>query len=93
MINMSLISSQAYLHFSSNSNFVSFSSNLHSGLDIFEKSFMNLLENPTCPKKLLIPFTMVGGKRVSMMETLAWSTSNQTTEISLPKTMPSVTMK
>ena len=43
LINLSLISSNAHLHFSSNSNFVSFSRNLHSGLDIFEKPFMNLL--------------------------------------------------
>ena len=43
LISLSLISPKAHLHFSSNSNFVSFSSNLHSGLDIFEKSFMNLL--------------------------------------------------
>ena len=43
LINPSLISSKKNLNFSSNSNFVSFSSNLHSGLDIFEKSFMNLL--------------------------------------------------
>ena len=38
LINLSLISTKAHLHFSSISNFVSFSSNLHSDLDIFEKS-------------------------------------------------------
>ena len=43
LVNLTLFSSKAHLHFSPNSNFVSFSSNLHSGLDIFEKSFINLL--------------------------------------------------
>ena len=43
IINMDLISSNVALHDSSKSNFVSFSNGLHNGLDIFEKSFMNLL--------------------------------------------------
>ena len=41
--NLDLISSNAALHNSSKSNFAYFSSNLHNGLEIFEKSFMNLL--------------------------------------------------
>ena len=41
--NLDLISSNAALHNSSKSNFASFSSNLHNGLEIFQKSFMNLL--------------------------------------------------
>ena len=41
--NMDLISSNAALHNSSKSKFASFSSSLHNGLEIFEKSFMNLL--------------------------------------------------
>ena len=40
---LDLISSNSALHNSSKSNFSSFSSNLHNGLEIFEKSFMNLL--------------------------------------------------
>ena len=74
--NLDLTSSNADLHDSSKSNFVSFSSSLHNGLEIVEKSFMNLLEKPACPKKLLIPLTVVGGKRVLMIATFAWSTSN-----------------
>ena len=41
--NLDLISSNADMHDSSKSNFASFSSSLHNGLEIFEKSFMNLL--------------------------------------------------
>ena len=41
--NMDLISSNAALHDSSKSNFAFFSSNLHDGLEIFEKSLINLL--------------------------------------------------
>ena len=43
VINLDLISSNATLLNSSNSNFTSFSNNMHNGLEIFEKSFMNLL--------------------------------------------------
>ena len=41
--NLDLISSNAALYDSSNSNFAYFYRNLHNGLEIFEKSFMNLL--------------------------------------------------
>ena len=41
--NLDLISLNAALHDSSKSNFASFSNNLHYGLNIFEKSIMNLL--------------------------------------------------
>ena len=41
--NLDLISSNVDLHDSSKSNFASFSNSLHNGLEIFEKSFMNLL--------------------------------------------------
>ena len=41
--NLDLISSNADLHDSSKSKFASFSSCLHNGLEIFEKSFMNIL--------------------------------------------------
>ena len=41
--NVDLISSNADLHDSSKSNFASFSNNLHNGLEIFEKSFINVL--------------------------------------------------
>ena len=41
--NLDLISSNAALHNSSKSNFAYFSNSLHNGLEIFEKSFMNLL--------------------------------------------------
>ena len=41
--NLDFISSNAALHNSSKSKFAYFSSNLHNGLEIFEKSFMNLL--------------------------------------------------
>ena len=41
--NLDLISSNANLHDSSKSKFAFFSSSLHNGLEIFEKSFMNLL--------------------------------------------------
>ena len=41
--NLDLISSNAYLHNSSKSNFASFSNSLHNDLEIFEKSFINLL--------------------------------------------------
>ena len=41
--NMDLISLNAYMHDSLKSNFASFSSSLHNGLEIFEKSLMNLL--------------------------------------------------
>ena len=41
--NLALISSNEKFHVSSNSNFASFSSCLHNGLAIFEKSWMNLL--------------------------------------------------
>ena len=40
---LDLIFSNADLHDSSKLNFASFSSSLHNGLEIFEKSFMNLL--------------------------------------------------
>ena len=40
---LDLISSNADPHDSSKSNFASFSSSQHNGLEIFEKSFMNLL--------------------------------------------------
>ena len=91
--NLDLISSNANLHDSIKSNFASFSSNLHNGLEIFEKSFMNLLQKPTCTRKLLIPLIVVGGKRVFMIATFAWSTSNPAAEILCPKTIPYVTMK
>ena len=42
--NMDLISSNTTLHASSKSNRASFSSNLHNGLEIFEKSFMNIFD-------------------------------------------------
>ena len=93
VINLDLISSNAALHDSSNSNFASFSNNFHNGLEIFEKSLMNLLQNPACPKKLLIPLNVVGGGRVFMIETFSWSNSNPTAEILCLKTMPYVTMK
>ena len=92
-INMDLISSNADLHDSSKSHFASFSNNLHNGLKIFEKSLINLLLNPACPKKLLIYLTVVGGKRVFMIETFAWSTSNSIAGFLCPKTIPSITMK
>ena len=41
--NLDLISSNAELHDSSKLKFASFSSSLHNGLEIFKKSFMNLL--------------------------------------------------
>ena len=41
--NPDLISSNANLHYSSKSNSAYFSNSLHNGLEIFEKSFMNLL--------------------------------------------------
>ena len=41
--NLDLISSNADLHDSSKSNFASFSNNLHNGLEIVEKSLINLL--------------------------------------------------
>ena len=41
--NLDLISLNADLHDSSKSNLASFSYSLHNGLEIFEKSFMNLL--------------------------------------------------
>ena len=41
--NRDLISSNADLQDSSKSNFASFSSSLHSGLENFEKSLMNLM--------------------------------------------------
>ena len=81
IINMDLISSNANLHDSSKSNFASFSNSLHNGLEIFEKSFINLLSNPACPRKLLIPFTIVGGSRVFITDTLAWSTFSPATKI------------
>ena len=43
VINLDLISSNSTLHDSSKSNFASFSNSLDNGLEIFEKSFMNLL--------------------------------------------------
>ena len=43
VINLDLVSLNANLHDSSKSNFASFSSSLHNGLEIFEKSLMNLL--------------------------------------------------
>ena len=43
IINLDFISSNAALHDSSKSNFATFSKSLHNGLEIFEKSFMNLL--------------------------------------------------
>ena len=41
--NLELISPNAALHDSSKSDFASFSNSQHNGLEIFEKSFMNLL--------------------------------------------------
>ena len=41
--NLDLISSNADLHDSPKSYFTSFSSSLHNGLEIFEKSFVNYL--------------------------------------------------
>ena len=41
--NPDLISSHTDLHDSSQSNFTSFSNNLHIGLEIFEKSLINIL--------------------------------------------------
>ena len=41
--NLDLISSNVALPNSSKSKFASFSSSLHNGMEIFEKSFMNLL--------------------------------------------------
>ena len=41
--NLDLISSHAALHDSLKSKFASFFNNLHNGLEIFEKSLMNLL--------------------------------------------------
>ena len=40
---LALISSNAFLHASSKSNFMSFSNRLHSGLAMLEKSLINLL--------------------------------------------------
>ena len=42
---------------------------------------------------LLIPFTIVGGSKVFMTETLDWSTSSPTAEILCLKTISSITMK
>ena len=41
--NLDLISSNADLHDSPKSNFASFSSSLYNGLEIFEKSLINLM--------------------------------------------------
>ena len=41
--NLDLISSNADLYDLSKSNFASFSNSLHNGLEIFEKSLINLL--------------------------------------------------
>ena len=71
MTNMDFIFSNAELHASSNSNLASFSNSLHDGLEIFEKSWMNLLLNLACPRKLLITFTIVGGIKVFIKEILA----------------------
>ena len=43
LTNLDLISSNVALHDSSKSNCASFSNNQHNGLEIFEKSLMNLL--------------------------------------------------
>ena len=48
--NLVLILSNSTLHNSSKSKFASFSSSPHNGLEIFEKSFMNLLKNIDCCK-------------------------------------------
>ena len=76
--NLDLISSNAAFQDSSKSNFAYFSNSLHNGLEIFEKSFMNLLLNLACPKKILIPLTIVGGRRIFIIANFAWSTSNPT---------------
>ena len=43
VVNLDLISSNAALQDSSKSNFASFSNNLYNGLEVFEKSLINLL--------------------------------------------------
>ena len=91
--NLDLISSNADFHDSSKSNFTYFSSSLRNGLETFEKSLLNLLYKPACVRKLLIPFIVVGGMRVFIIETFAWSTSNLAVEILCPNTIPYVTIK
>ena len=91
--NLNFISSNADLHDSSKSNLTSFSSSLHNGLQIFENSFINLLKNLARPKKILIPLTVVGGIRVSIIDILVWSSSSPTEEILCPKIIPSITIK
>ena len=66
---------------------------MRNGLEIFEKSFMNLLQKPAYPRKLLIPLTVVGSMRVFMIKTFAWSTFNPTAKILCTKKIPYVTMK
>ena len=51
--NLDLISLNADLHDSLKSNFAYFSSSIHNGLEIFEKSLMNLLKYPICHKNFL----------------------------------------
>ena len=91
--NLDLIYSNAALHGLSKSNFSYFFSSLNNGLEIFEKSLINLLQNQACHRKLLIPLAVVGGRRVFILATFPWSTSNSAAEILCPKTMPSTTMK
>ena len=78
--NLDLISSNADLHDLSKSKFSSFSNILHNGLEIFEKSFMNLLYKPACQRKLLIPLTVAVGMRVFIAATFPSSTSNPAIE-------------
>lgn len=91
--NFFLNSIDAFRQASLKLNLLSFKRNFHKGCAIFQKSFINLLQNPTSPRKLLTPFVEMGGGSLSITSNFSLSTSIPLLEIRCPNTIPCFSMK
>lgn len=61
VINLFFITEKECKYSLSKLNSFSLTNRLHKGFENFEKSLINLLLKPTCPRKLLTPLTFTGG--------------------------------
>ena len=80
-------------HLSSHTNLASLTNSSQRGLASFEKSLINLLQNPTCKRNCLTPLTLVGDGNLTMSSTFALSTSIPSLEMICLRTIPCCTMK
>jgi hypothetical protein len=84
---------KAFKHSSVNSKGASLASKFIRGLEIYEKSLINLLQNLAWPRKLRIPFMFTEGSSCLITSILALSTSIPLSDTKCPRTMPSQTIK